>query len=188
MANDIIIGQEDVDLITWAGLFNEIEPVIKRSEKKVSPDGWEFYTTTEIYPGERRKVYDASYKATMAQGTFDRLVRVSALKVGDGLTKYGYSDAHAYTIIGIKPYKSGTVLIAQRDKATMTNRKDLTFHPGGFVGNYSDQHEQEWVYEPDPNEITYKVRVKPDGSLTGVGEYRGQHWSTGRDEFYDLNF
>lgn len=184
----ILMLDSDVALIRDAGLWHEIESMVSRSIKKETPDGRIVHDTNEAHDGERYKFYAAYREAKAIMETRKRIAEAQALKVGDGITRHGYTDAYAYTIIDIKPHKSGTILIAQRDKTKMINRHELTFHPGGFVGHYSDQNKQRHSYEPNPNGEMRKVRVKPSGHLVGVGDGRNQGWSIGRHEFYDLNF
>lgn len=184
----ILMLDSDVTLIRDAGLYHEIESMVNRSVKKNTPDGRLCHDTDEVHDGERYKFYAAYGEAKAIMETRKRIAEAQALKVGDGITKHGYTDAHAYTIIAIKPHKLGTILIAQRDKTEMLNRHELTFHPGGFVGHYSDQYKQQHSYESNPNGEILKVRIKPNGHLVGVGDGRNQDWSIGRHEFYDLNF
>lgn len=104
------------------------------------------------------------------------------VKVGDGVTINLWSDRHAATIIKVTAF---TVTV-QQDKATL----DPNFKPewiiGGFAGHCTNQDEQTYTYERDPNGHieTYRWSNK-------YGQY-GQPGnctlSKGRHEFYDYNF
>jgi hypothetical protein len=184
----ILFTDKDIALIKDTGLYHEIESIVNRAVEPAesSPPNRVWFESVETYPGERYKFYAAEREAKKIKETRDQIAKAQALKVGDGITKHLYTDAHAFTIVEIKADKRGNILIAKQDKATMTNRKDLEFIPGGFVGHYPNQRDQEWAYEPNPNGEIRKVRIKADGSLVGVGH--GDDWSIGRHEFYDLNF
>lgn len=103
------------------------------------------------------------------------------LQVGDGVTYHLWSDAHAYTIIA----RTAKTLTIQRDKATYAPGYKPEYVPGGFSVICTNDADQEWVYERDPE-----------------GETRMCHWSRklkrwqsdgcrisrGRHENYDHNF
>jgi hypothetical protein len=131
------------------------------------------------------------------------------IKVGDGMTIHGYSDAHAYTVIAV----TACTIKLQRDKATLLNGANsgeadaLKFSPGGFVGHTSGT--QRYAYERDTNGeiVTARLAKKPARIWTkdageeyapGQRAYgyvekpaftaRGQTVTEGRHEHYDFNF
>jgi len=104
-------------------------------------------------------------------------------KVGMGATIHMYSDSHAYTIVGVT--KSGKTITLQKDKATMDPNFKPEIEPGGFVGHCSNQDEQTYSYEQDPEGFTIKARLRKDG------RYHSKQGKVGigyRREFYDYNF
>ena len=117
----------------------------------------------------------------------ERLILVEInreLDVGDGATLCLYSDRHACTVIK----KTAKTITVQRDKATL----DPTFKPewivGGFAAHCTNQNEQKWNYERDPNgEITKCYWSEKLGRYTTGGD-QSIKVSPGRHEFYDYNF
>lgn len=107
--------------------------------------------------------------------------------VGDGITVVGWSDRRAHTVVELI---GTTAFIAQRDKATRTNRDEDSFSPGGFMGHTSHgPNGQQWSYEADQNGATIKVTRRKDGLWRPVGT--SKHSSPvqyGRYEHYDYNF
>ena len=106
------------------------------------------------------------------------------VQVGDGVTIHLYSDAHAGTVIK----KTKTTITVQQDKATIDPNFKPEFVAGGFAGHCTNQNEQTYTYEQDPNGhiTTYRWSNKynryqggGDGSVTVT---------KGRREFYDYNF
>lgn len=107
--------------------------------------------------------------------------------VGDGVTVHGWSDSHAYTVVSVSA--SGKSFVAQRDKATRTNRQDDTFSPGGFFGHTESPNGQQWSYERDELGDQIKLTLRKDGFYRQVGvSYRQAAVSEGRHEHYDYNF
>ena len=102
--------------------------------------------------------------------------------VGDGVTVRYWTDQEAYTIIG----KTEKTLTIQRDKATLVPEFKPEFIPGGFFAHCTNQFDQEYTYEPDPNG---RIR-KAYWSEKKKGYYveKSLRVSHGRHEFYDYNF
>lgn len=103
-------------------------------------------------------------------------------KVGGGATLHLWTDAYACTIIKV----TRCSVTVRRDKATL----DPDFKPewiiGGFAGHCTNQDEQTYTYEPDPNGTEYTIRwSKKYNSYGRPGDYR---LTAGRHEFYDYNF
>ncbi len=105
------------------------------------------------------------------------------LAIGDGVTFHGYSDKEAYTVIS----RTKSKVIAQMDKATIDPSFRPDFVSGGFVAHCTNQSEQTYTYEPDPNgsimEITFS---KKDGRMYSKGTK--SMVTLGRRKFYDYNF
>lgn len=127
-------------------------------------------------------------------------------KVGDGVTVHGYSDAYAYTVIGVTP---ATIRI-QRDNAKLLNGCNsgeadaLKFSPGGFVGHTSGQQRYEYTPNTGGEILVARLQKKPFMRYTkGAGtDYPGAYGyvaepafktggntvTAGRSEHYDFNF
>lgn len=140
---------------------------------------------------ERAESYRASGKSELADSlekeSIERVKKFNKLtpanvKVGDGVTINLWSDRHAATIIKV----TAKTITVQRDKAILDPKFKPDFIPGGFAAHCTNQEEQSYTYEADPN-----------------GEVRTFHWSDkyqkygqpgdltlsrGRHEFYDYNF
>lgn len=104
------------------------------------------------------------------------------VKVGDGVTVRLWSDRHAATVIKVTKCS----ITVQQDKATL----DPNFKPewivGGFAGHCTNQDEQTYTYERDPNGSIYTFRwSKKYGTYGTPGNLR---LMKGRHEFYDYNF
>lgn len=113
----------------------------------------------------------------------ERLSPVTA-KVGDGVTVCLWSDRHAATIIK----RTATTITLQYDKATIDPDFKPEFIVGGFAAHCTNQEEQSYTYERNPEGAieTYRWSKKNaryqgggDGSIKVI---------KGRHEFYDYNF
>jgi hypothetical protein len=105
------------------------------------------------------------------------------IEVGDGVTYHLYSDAHAGTVIK----KTKMSVTVQRDKATRDPNFKPEIVPGGFAGHCTNQHEQTYTYEADPNGETITFRWSKKFGRFQDGQ-RGLTLTKGRREFYDYNF
>lgn len=102
-------------------------------------------------------------------------------QVGDGATVHYYSDAHACTIIK----RTAKTLTLRQDKATLKDSFKPEFIVGGFCAHCTNQEEQEYDYEPNPNGSIYVAHW----SDKKKGFYaNGLHVTPNRHEFYDYNF
>jgi hypothetical protein len=102
-------------------------------------------------------------------------------EVGGGATLHYMTDAHAYTVTAVSA--SGKTVTIQRDKATIDPAWKPDFHPGGFLGHTSNDRDQRWTFERDPDGVTRTVRFTKHGWMSN-----GQRVTPGRHEFYDHNF
>ena len=102
-------------------------------------------------------------------------------EVGDGATVCYWSDRHAYTIIK----RTAQSLTLQQDNATLSPEFTPEFISGGFCAHCTNQHEQKYTYEPNPegSKIIARWSKKNNGFY-----WRGLRVIPGRHEFYDYNF
>lgn len=112
----------------------------------------------------------------------ERCLTPETIKVGDGVTINLWSDRYAGTVIRV----TKSMVIVQRDKATLDQNFKPEFEIGGFAAHCTNQNEQSYSYRPDPDGEIYKFhwskkyrRYGQPGNLT---------LSKGRHEFYDYNF
>lgn len=101
-------------------------------------------------------------------------------KVGDGATVHIGSDASAWTVVSRTP----KTMWLQGDTATLDPDFKPDFHPGGFVGHVSNQHQQSYTYERNPQGPKCKAILTQKGWRTTAG----LPVSAGRRAFYDYNF
>lgn len=146
----------------------ELDYVGRRFQKEESSAGF-FDFLTE---GALKKAKDLD----------ERLLTPATAKVGDGATINLWSDSHACTIIKV----TKSTVTVRRDKAI----RDPEFKPewiiGGFSAHCTNQNEQQWTYEPDPDgEVSTFHWSRKYGSFGQPGNLR---LSRGRHEFYDYNF
>ena len=112
-------------------------------------------------------------------------------KVGDGASCGGYSDSHAGTIIAVS--KNGKRVTWQQDVATLDPNFKPEFVAGGFAAHCTNQHEQSYTYERDPNGSIREFSIRKWRGryvwtpLGGTPDGRQQLFG-GRYEFYDYNF
>ena len=110
---------------------------------------------------------------------------MTEFKVGDGATLYLYSDRHACTVVEATAKR----VTVQRDKATLVNRDELTFSPGGFAGHVSGK--QKYEYERDNEGYRREFSLRKSGRWVAKGEPDKRGSTTlgfGRHEYYDYNF
>jgi len=120
---------------------------------------------------------------------------ISSLSIGDGVSVSVWSDVDAYTIIKQTP----TTMTLQEDKAVLCPSFKPKFISGGFAGHCTNQREQKYTYERDPNGSTIKISLRrwtdENGEerrrwkRSGVGTFEtGGNAYAGRRKFYDYNF
>ena len=107
-------------------------------------------------------------------------------KIGDGATVCFFSDRRAGTIINVS--KSGKKVDVQLDKATLINRDELEFSPGGFCCHVEGI--QKYAYEPDPDGVIWRFSLRKNGKYVRSGDsINGTRLILGiRAEHYDFNF
>lgn len=187
-----IVGEENFDLFTQ---FNHVESQIRCYERAFSGDSLEKYgkvaEESEGVESWKNRVQDnlnndydeiiSEAKRFMEIGLFPANV-----KVGMGATEVLYSDRQAYTIVEVR--KNGKQIVLQRDKAIL----DPNFHPefieGGFCGHCTNQYDQRWTYERNPNGTVVVANWSAKRQRYYIGGVNGCHVAFGRSEFYDYNF
>lgn len=102
------------------------------------------------------------------------------IEVGDGVTLHLWSDAYACTVIA----RTATTLTIQRDKAIL----DPDFKPERDGFYCTNQDDQEYTYERNPNGTTYKCRWSEKYGRWQHGSDGSMKITRGRHEFYDYNF
>lgn len=106
------------------------------------------------------------------------------IEVGDGVTMCLYSDAYACTVIA----KTAKTITIQRDNAKLDPNFKPEFIPGGFAAHCTNQEDQRWTYERNPDgQITRCYWSEILGMYTTGGD-RSIKIRLGRHEFYDYNF
>lgn len=106
------------------------------------------------------------------------------IEVGDGVTMYLWSDAHACTVIS----RTEKTLTIQRDKATLSPNFKPVRVPGGFAGHCINNEDQEWTYERDPRGEIIKCRWSEKHGCWQTGSDGSIKIGRGRHEHYDYNF
>jgi len=120
---------------------------------------------------------------------------ISNLSIGDGVTVSLWTDREAYTIIA----KTAKTMTLQEDKATLSPDWKPEFVTGGFAGHCTNQDDQVYIYERDPDghKIKISARSWPDQEggtrfrwkKQGVGtNVLGGNVFVGRRKFHDYNF
>jgi len=123
----------------------------------------------------------AEGKAKAEREARERKGYPNQFKVGDGATMHIGSDANVWTVIAVSP--SGKTITIQGDKATLDPTWKPDFHPGGFVGHVSNNHEQRWITERDENGPVRQARLTKRGwSANGMPVTKGRRY------FHDYNF
>lgn len=106
------------------------------------------------------------------------------IEVGEGVTYCLWSDKHACTVIA----RTRCTLTIQRDKAILDPNFKPEWIPGGFAGHCTNQDEQSYTYERDPNGQIYKCRWSEKNGRFQTGSDGSIRIARGRHEFYDYNF
>lgn len=106
------------------------------------------------------------------------------IEVGDGVTLHLWSDAHACTVIA----KTKATITIQQDKATIDPNFKPEWVAGGFAGHCTNQGEQTYTYERNPNGHIYKCRWSEKNGCYQTGGDGSMKITRGRREFYDYNF
>lgn len=106
------------------------------------------------------------------------------IEVGDGVTICLYSDMEAHTVIA----RTAKTITIQRDKAIRDPKFKPNWEPGGFSAICTNNEEQEWTYERDPNGRTQRCYWSEKNGRWQTGGDGSIPVIRGRHEFYDYNF
>lgn len=106
------------------------------------------------------------------------------IEVGDGVTMYLWSDAHACTVIA----KTAKTITIQRDKAIRDPNFKPEWIPGGFSAVCTNSEEQEWTYERNPDGEIIRCRWSEKYGRYQTGSDGSIRIGRGRHEYYDYNF
>lgn len=170
-----------------------IEAKIKEMYKENSPYILKDYAVNaEIRSAERfsvrgeRKMVDFCVNEALEAAELFNRNRLSpvTVKVGDGVTVHLWSDAYACTILKITKCS----ITVQRDKATLNPDFKPEFIIGGFAAHCTNQDEQSYTYEPNPNGAIEVYRWSNKHNCYQGGGDGSIKLTKGRHEFYDYNF
>lgn len=97
-------------------------------------------------------------------------------EIGDGATRYLWTDRHAYTVIDVKVTPKRCVVTVQRDHAERVDANGMS-------------EVQEYTYTPDPEgqikRLTFRRGAwRPIGASDDGSSYVFGH----REEYYDYSF
>ena len=106
------------------------------------------------------------------------------IEVGDGVTMYLWSDAHACTVIA----KTAKTITIQRDKAIRDPIFTPEWVPGGFSAICTNSDEQSWTYERNPDGEIIRCRWSEKNGRYQTGSDGSIKIGIGRHEHYDYNF
>jgi hypothetical protein len=120
---------------------------------------------------------------TYIQEYSNKFLTPANVKVGDGVTMHLYSDSHAGTVIKV----TKTSVTVRRDKSTLDPNWKPEIEAGGFAGHCTNQNEQTYTYEEDPNGETIRFTWSKKRSRFQNAKM-GRSLTKGRREFYDYNF
>ncbi len=116
--------------------------------------------------------------------TLERNIRTEErreVEVGDGITVCLWSDKHAGTVVK----RTKCSITIQYDKATLNPEFKPEIVAGGFAGHCTNQNEQTYTYERQPESRTETYRWS---EKYGIFKNDDIKIINGRHEFYDYNF
>lgn len=103
-------------------------------------------------------------------------------EIGDGATVHYYSDEEACTIIK----RTAKTLTLRRCKATLANGWKPEWVPGGFSAICTNNEDQQWEYEENPDGRIFIARWSE--AKQGFYAEGCLYVTPGRREHYDYNF
>lgn len=154
-----------------------------RKKEITSQDWWAYLERGRKKYGEPfdavlKEIVDNDYNARrrLQQYANSPLYR---FKIRKYCNQHLFSDIEPYEVI--KVFNSKRVLLRRMDAELIKPPKE--FHPGGFLGNYSDNNSQRWECKSNPDNETFEIRL----SMYGWG--RGRYIMSDKPiKFYDYNF
>jgi hypothetical protein len=102
-----------------------------------------------------------------------------SFEVGDGATRRIGTDSQSYTVVK----KTAKTMTLQLDKQERHPDWKPNFIVGGFAGHCTNNYEQRWIVEPNPNGTTIVARLTKKG-----WQHAGMPIGRGRHPFHDYNF
>lgn len=117
-----------------------------------------------------------------ARWVHEHILTPATAQVGDGVTICYWSDRNAATVIKKTPFS----LTVRRDKATLDPSFKPEWIPGGFSAICTNQGDQSYTYEPDPDGQVMTFRWS--NKYGTYGQPGDLQLIKGRREFYDYNF
>lgn len=168
---------------------NALEALAAETEaalKKMVRDNPE--KTAENYNQIWRAYWDAfGNAAEKRKAALERALRKELnreIAVGDGVTMYLYSDAHACTVIA----KTAKTITIQRDKAILNPNFKPEWISGGFAAHCANQEDQSYTYERDPDGEKIRCYWSEHRGCYTTGGDGSIRIGRGRHEYYDFNF
>lgn len=133
---------------------------------------------------DRKGLEDYHYKYTEDHivKEAEHMLNPMNVKVGDGVTICLWSDRHAATVTKV----TKTSVTVRQDKATLDPNFKPEFIVGGFAAHCTNQSDQTYTYEEDPNGNEYTFRWSH--KYGQYGQPNDARLIKGRHEFYDYNF
>lgn len=105
-------------------------------------------------------------------------------KVGDHVTECLYSDRISYTVVK----KTAKTIVVQKDFQEIDKDKwKPEIIPGGFAGHCTNQSEQVWKVESNPNGALERFHANKNGFYKTKYSSR-RDVILGAHPFYDYNF
>jgi len=98
--------------------------------------------------------------------------------------KCSWTDVDPYEVVSVI---SDITVEVKAMKVTLV-KAPQDFHPGGFVGHYSDNRAQEWSYKSDPDAPVTRVRWSKANHQWQKGKHVRFIMSDKPYKFYDYNF
>lgn len=158
-------------------LVNEFEEL--KARHKAALD--ELYSKTKNPTREQYKpIHELSDKIDNLEFEIIKEKR-REIEVGDGCTLVLWTDKEAYTVIR----KTKRMIVIQRDKAIKNPDFKPNWIPGGFSAICTNNEEQSYTYEKDPDGSIIKAYWS---EVKGCYMHQGCKVINGRHEFYDYNF
>lgn len=101
--------------------------------------------------------------------------------------EYGFTDVHPFEIVKVV---SDRTIEVRKMKATLDPEWQPEFAPGGFAGHCTNQNQQRWLYEPDPEGEIVRLWKSEAGKYLGKWVCKGRLFQIAPEpkRFYDYNF
>lgn len=168
-------GENSEYILKDQGMKSEIKHLTRLLENGSDPGN-------SRYAKENVIKYAKENIMTKAKYLNEHMLTPATAKIGDGATIHLWSDAHACTIVKV----TKSTVTVRRDKAI----RDPDFKPewvvGGFAAHCTNQEDQKWTYEKDPE--GEKSTFRWSRKYNSYGRPGFPTLTRGRHEYYDYNF